>query len=37
MKEDPEHAQEVADRMFDEGRLSEEAYQRISEKSNRYK
>jgi len=37
VKADPQSAQETADRMHDEGRLSEEAYRLISEKVNRYK
>ena len=37
VKADPESAQEIADRMYEEGRLSEEAYGFISEKVSRYK
>jgi hypothetical protein len=37
VKEDPETAQETADRMHEEGRLSEEAYKLVSEKVKRYK
>ena len=37
VKADPESAQETADRMHEEGRLSEEAYDLICEKVNRYR
>ena len=37
IKTDPDAAQEIADRMYEEGRLSEEAYRLVSEKVDRYK
>ncbi|MBM4305921.1 MAG: hypothetical protein FJ123_04195 [Deltaproteobacteria bacterium] len=37
VKEDPEYAEEVADRMYEKGELSESSYEFISEKVDRYK
>lgn len=37
VKDNPEYAQEVADRMYEEGRMSEDTHDFISEKVRRYK
>lgn len=36
VKDNPEYAQEVADRMYEEGRLSEDTYKFICDKVRRY-